>query len=312
MAEGIESHTAATARPRLLVLRRGGLGDTLLLIPALRGLAAALPGAELHLAGVSGFAEVLARYGVVHRARSSEELALHRLRAPRPTDADLAAFAGYRWILAEDEAVARALPGRAAAFDPRLGAVPREPADRQLRTRIAAAARALAIALPDDDAPPALLATRRPVASPPRAVLHPGAGSPAKCWPLACHAELAEALCAAGLGIEVLLGEAEAERMPEAQAAFPAGTRFLAGRSAADVAVALSGARVFVGHDSGPTHLAAALRVPTLALFGPTDPAIWAPRGPHVRVLRGSRADGPPDPSVAEVLAQVVDLARRV
>jgi heptosyltransferase-3 len=42
----------------------------------------------------------------------------------------------------------------------------------------------------------------------------------------------------------------------------------------------------YLGNDSGPTHLAAMLGIPTIALFGPTDPALWAPRGPRVRVLR--------------------------
>lgn len=44
-------------------------------------------------------------------------------------------------------------------------------------------------------------------------------------------------------------------------------------------------ARLFIGCDTGPTHLAAQLGVPTIALFGPTDPAVWAPVGARVRVL---------------------------
>jgi ADP-heptose:LPS heptosyltransferase len=44
---------------------------------------------------------------------------------------------------------------------------------------------------------------------------------------------------------------------------------------------------LFVGHDSGLTHLAAALHLSTVALFGPTDPRRWAPRGPQVTVLTG-------------------------
>jgi len=48
----------------------------------------------------------------------------------------------------------------------------------------------------------------------------------------------------------------------------------------------LASARVYLGNDSGITHLAAAVGTPTLAIFGPTDPAVWAPRGRHVRVLR--------------------------
>ena len=53
-----------------------------------------------------------------------------------------------------------------------------------------------------------------------------------------------------------------------------------------ELACWLASARLYIGNDSGITHLAAAVGTPVLALFGPTDPAIWAPRGPHVRVLR--------------------------
>jgi ADP-heptose:LPS heptosyltransferase len=47
-------------------------------------------------------------------------------------------------------------------------------------------------------------------------------------------------------------------------------------------------ADLFIGHDSGLTHLAAALGVNTVALFGPTDPNRWAPRGRHVSVVTGT------------------------
>jgi ADP-heptose:LPS heptosyltransferase len=49
-------------------------------------------------------------------------------------------------------------------------------------------------------------------------------------------------------------------------------------------------ATVFVGHDSGLTHLAAAFRRPTVAIFGPTDPEVWGPRGEHVTVVPMVRA----------------------
>ena len=56
-----------------------------------------------------------------------------------------------------------------------------------------------------------------------------------------------------------------------------------------DLACWLARARLSVGNDSGITHLAAAVGTPVLALFGPTDPEIWAPRGPNVRVGRWKR-----------------------
>jgi ADP-heptose:LPS heptosyltransferase len=63
----------------------------------------------------------------------------------------------------------------------------------------------------------------------------------------------------------------------------------------------LARAALYVGNDSGVTHLAAAWGAPTLALFGPTDPAQWAPLGPRVRTLRAP--DGRmPSLGVASVL----------
>ncbi len=65
----------------------------------------------------------------------------------------------------------------------------------------------------------------------------------------------------------------------------------------------MSLADVYVGNDSGPSHLAAALGVPTLAVFGPTDPGSWRPLGVDVEVVRGPAGEaGGRWPSVAEVL----------
>ncbi len=55
-----------------------------------------------------------------------------------------------------------------------------------------------------------------------------------------------------------------------------------------ELACWLARARLYLGNDSGITHLAAAVGTPVLALFGPSDPEVWAPRGPNVRVVRWS------------------------
>jgi ADP-heptose:LPS heptosyltransferase len=49
----------------------------------------------------------------------------------------------------------------------------------------------------------------------------------------------------------------------------------------------LADARVYIGNDAGTTHLAAAVGSPVVAIFGPTDPGLWAPRGRHVRIVSG-------------------------
>lgn len=122
-------------------------------------------------------------------------------------------------------------------------------------------------------------------------VLHVGAGAEEKRWPLARWAEVAAGLRAAG-EVVLIAGEVERERLSaEERAAFASmGGRYLG--SLAELAEVLKGARVVIGCDSGPAHLAAALGVATVALFGPTDPAAWAPIGPAVRVLAPARPCG--------------------
>lgn len=94
--------------------------------------------------------------------------------------------------------------------------------------------------------------------------IHPFSGSRRKNWPLARFRELAD-----GLGTEVRWLAGPEEELPGAE-------RF---DSLYDLAVWLQGASLYVGNDSGITHLAAAIGVPVVAIFQASDPAVWAPRG---------------------------------
>jgi ADP-heptose:LPS heptosyltransferase len=116
--------------------------------------------------------------------------------------------------------------------------------------------------------------------------LHPGSGSDRKNWPKEDFLEVATgAFCRWRLPSTVLIGPAE-----QGQRAFwnEAGGTSLSvkeGLPILEVARTLRRAALYVGNDSGITHLAAAAGVPVVALFGPTDPARWAPRGVRVEVL---------------------------
>ena len=116
-------------------------------------------------------------------------------------------------------------------------------------------------------------------------VLHPGSGGEAKCWPLERWLDLAGRLTARGQDALLIFGEAEAHRWTDPQRAEvdAAGGRGLA--TLETLVEVLLQAHRYVGHDAGPTHLAAQLGVPTVALFGPTDPRVWAPVGVDVRVI---------------------------
>lgn len=115
----------------------------------------------------------------------------------------------------------------------------------------------------------------------------PGAGAGAKSWPFENFAEVIRRWRGP---VRILLGPAERERgMVETFGAL-AGQRPGASveleLSFPKIAEVLSKTRVFLGADSGVTHLAAALRTPVVALFGPTDPAVWSPIGPWVDIIR--------------------------
>lgn len=109
--------------------------------------------------------------------------------------------------------------------------------------------------------------------------VHPGSGSPAKNWPLERFAEAARRLAGTQPWLLVLGPAEQAFATPEG--CVPARDWPLRVLGAA-----LARAGLYLGNDSGVSHLAAAAGAPTLALFGPTDPRSWAPVGPRVRTLR--------------------------
>ena len=109
--------------------------------------------------------------------------------------------------------------------------------------------------------------------------LHAGSGSPAKNWPRERFTRIAEALRADGHAIAWVQGPAEDDTPA------PPGTAVWRRLSLTALSAALARCRLFVGNDSGVTHLAAACGCPTVALFGPSDPHVWAPRGRMVKVV---------------------------
>jgi heptosyltransferase-3 len=124
-----------------------------------------------------------------------------------------------------------------------------------------------------------------------RAVFHVGSGSPAKNWPIPRWCALAARL--EEHFDELLLVSGEADETPSTEFLRTYRSSRLKVQSnlpILELAQELAAAALFIGHDSGVTHLAAALGIPTVALFGPTDPLIWGPLGDHVRVV--SSANG--------------------
>jgi ADP-heptose:LPS heptosyltransferase len=119
-----------------------------------------------------------------------------------------------------------------------------------------------------------------------RIVVHPGAGKEANRWPAENFLELAQQFRQGAKRVRVLLGEVEIERWPrELIGQFEQVAEVVRPITLLDLLDEIAAANVFVGNDSGPAHLAGIIGVPTLALFGSSDPVRWRPLGPKVSVL---------------------------
>lgn len=128
-------------------------------------------------------------------------------------------------------------------------------------------------------------------------VLHPGSGSKKKVWPWERFVDLAGYLQKRlGSRILIVLGPAEGEEVQKAFERMEGPSPILAkGLSLVRLASVMEGCRLFIGNDSGISHMAAALGLPTIAIFGPTDPKVWSPRGEKVLII-GSKIPCSPCP----------------
>jgi heptosyltransferase-1 len=119
----------------------------------------------------------------------------------------------------------------------------------------------------------------------PFAILNPGAGWGAKCWPAESFGVVARALAQRGLAAVVNHGPGE-EHLAKSVREASDGIAFPLSCSVGELIALTRRARLFIGGDTGPMHLAAALRIPVVALFGPTRPQRNGPFATRSVVLR--------------------------
>jgi len=147
-------------------------------------------------------------------------------------------------------------------------------------------------------------------------ILNPGAGWGAKRWPAERYGRVARELAGCNLRSVVNYGPGEEQLAREVEAASEGAARVLA-CSITELIALTRRARLFIGGDTGPLHLASALRVPVVAIFGPTDPARNGPYGTRSIVLRNpasptTHARNPrPDEAMLEISVEAVADAAR-
>lgn len=256
-------------------------------------------------------------------------------RAITKTRKDLR-YANYEAVLDLQGAIRSALMSRWAGSHVIYGAdEPREKPARIFYTRRIAAqgvhviehsfslvkscmplSRTSAVALPHDPAAEEKIAAwlaERQITD--FAVLNPGAGWGAKQWPSSRYAEVAKQLAREGIPSLINFGPAE-ESLAHSVEAESGGVARPIACSITELIALTRRARLFIGGDTGPMHLAAALQVPVVAIFGPTDPARNGPWGIQNIVLRSSASPTSyshvkdADPGLLQIQAeQVVEAA---
>lgn len=276
---------------RILVIRGGAIGDFILTLPALRLLREAFPAAHLEVLGYKHIAVLAMMSGYANATRSIEYAPLSSFFSHRgDLAADLVDYFGsfqqvVSYLFDPDQIFAGNLK-RAGVHNLLVGSpkiTDQEHAARQLARPL----EGLALYLEDPAAVVLTNETRNVEKS--LIAIHPGSGSEKKNWPLKRFIALASTLLQPRGQRKLLLvgGEADEERVTQLARALPNdGVEMARNLPLPELARVLQKCGLFIGHDSGVSHLAAAVGTPSLLLFGPTDPAIWAPVNENVRVLR--------------------------
>ena len=307
---------------RILAILSGAVGDFILTLPAIRLLAEGLPDAEVEVLGYPGIADLAVTAGVAARARNLEHRRMAPLFVPRAVvDEETAAyFRSFDLVVSylyDGDGYFREnlerLGVRTLIECPHRVQPDGGPASVQLARPLERLALFLEQAAPQlHPAVEQVDEANEPVQR--RLWLHPGSGSEKKTWPLERWAEVVDALRERRPEWQwrLITGEAERDRGILDGLSTPAWRQRVTGQvhgvplpelARQLRAEALSGRAVFVGHDSGISHLAAAVGLPALLLFGPTDPAVWSPLNDGVRTLRGARGEAIDELAVEEVIS---------
>lgn len=282
-------------RGKILVIRGGAIGDFILTLPAIAALRQQFPQAHLEVLGYPHIIRLAEAAGLVNRVQSIEARALAGFFARHGTlERDLADyFSEFDIILSylyDPDDIFKTNVGRCSPAQFVVGPYRPEEGEKVHATKVYL--RPLErFAIFDADHVPRLKVSagaeenKRDV---PTLMLHPGSGSERKNWPEGRWAFLLQHLVqSTNFNLLLVGGEAEGERLQWLAAALPlTRTRVAQSLPLTDLARLIQGCDAFIGHDSGISHLAAALGLPGIVLWGDTAEEIWRPPQEQVTVLK--------------------------
>jgi len=289
-------------KPKILVIRGGAIGDFILTLPAIAALRRQFPQAHLEVLGYPHIAQLALAGGLADRVQPIEARGLAgffaRGGALEPDLMDY--FSEFDLVISylydPDEIfktnICRCLVGQFIVGPHRPDETERTHATQVYLKPLER------LAIFGADNVPRLALVPRPLGAAKRSedgstldgilVLHPGSGSEKKNWPEAKWAGLIQQIMATtNWDLLLIGGEAEGERLRRLAATLPpARCSFAQSLPLAELAQRIQSAAAFVGHDSGITHLAAAVGLPCVVLWADTLEEIWRPQGEQSVVLK--------------------------
>jgi ADP-heptose:LPS heptosyltransferase len=291
---------------RILVIRGGAVGDFILTLPAIKALRDAHPAAHIEVLGYKQIVTLAENRFYAQAVRSIEYGPLSSFFAKAsdlsPELADY--FAGFDLIISylydPDEIFETNL--RRCGVRKILRGPARIANAGHAAEQLATPVKELGIEVPDLSVKFFPSAHDRQVAGDfvrdlPRPILaiHPGSGSELKNWPVENWIQIGTDWLGGTKSspknhpsLIVVAGEADERSRTRLEHEWQQrpNVRFANDLPLPELAAVLEHS-IFIGHDSGISHLAAAAGADCILLFGPTDPDIWAPRNENVRVMRG-------------------------
>ena len=275
---------------KILIIRGGAIGDFILTLPVFQALKVSYPKTQIGCLSPPGIGELARMADLADEVRCLEEgcwamFFVEHGELDSAASEWLAAFDCIISFLHDPGGVWRANVARVT--DGKFLAGCHRPADEWAEPASMTLLRALEpLGIVHADPIPRI-ELAQPSAQSNTIALHPGSGSKLKNWPEEKWAQFISILIEDGESLLLVGGEAETEKVKRLAAMFPnANPRVVLNQSLTKVARELVVCRSFVGHDSGITHLAAALGLPSIVLWAQTNERVWCPLGEGVQVLK--------------------------
>ena len=310
-------------KPKILVIRGGAIGDFILTLPAIAALRRQFPQAHLEVLGYPHIAQLAVAGGLADRVQPIEARGLAGFFARDGTlEPDLMDyFSEFDLVISylyDPDEIFKTNMGRCLVKQFIVGPHRPDEADRIHATQVYLKPLER-LAIFDADPVPRLALDTQPLGAAKRSkegstltqlALHPGSGSEKKNWPETKWGGLIQQIMAT-TNWDLLLvgGEAEGERLRRLAVVLPPARCSIAqGLPLAELAQRIQSCVAFVGHDSGITHLAAAVGLPCVVLWADTLEEVWRPQGEPLVILKeitGVRAI-----SVEKVMNELRQLVR--